>query len=47
VRPASAAGGPVPEANLPSLTAVLAEKSVSAEEVERRLALFVRPHEEA
>jgi len=39
--------GPVPEANLPSLTAVLAEKRVSAEEVERRLALFVRPHEEA
>jgi sulfhydrogenase subunit delta len=39
--------GPVPEANLPSLTAVLAEMSVSAEEVERRLALFVRPHEEA
>ena len=39
--------GPVPEANLPSLTAVLAEKGVSAEEVERRLALFVRPHEEA
>ena len=39
--------GPVTEANFPSLAAVLADKRVPAEEIERRLALFVRPPEEA
>jgi coenzyme F420-reducing hydrogenase gamma subunit len=39
--------GPVPDANLPSLAAVLAEKNVPADAIERRLTLFARPLEEA
>jgi sulfhydrogenase subunit delta len=35
--------GPVPEANVSSLTAVLAEQRVPEDEVRRRLALFARP----
>lgn len=38
--------GPVPEANLPSLAAVLAAKRVPEDEIRRRLTLFAPPHDE-
>lgn len=39
--------GPVPEANLPSLSAVLAERHVPEDAITRRLTLFARPAQEA